>query len=285
MHIIRPRPSGGDFCISKNRQSRNKHPGIGQQENENAIIRGLVKNGATAKFRQLTPTLPGSHANRARLHPPQGRSNVTIPVRGRSIITLFSKPGAYESDRIRYILSIKNINVDIVNVDIHDPPEDLMDVNPYASLPTLVDRDLAVYGMNVITDYLDERYPHPPLMPPDPVGRAKLRVAAYHMERDWLQHLDTIDNGDGEEKQAILETLAAKLDAAADLFRSSPYFLSSELTLLDTMLVPFLWRLVQHDLDWEGLSKPIRTYAHRMFNDLAFRRSVAHAERGMRFDF
>jgi len=210
---------------------------------------------------------------------------VTIPVRGRSIITLFSEPGAYQSDRIRYILSIKNINVDIVNVDANNPPEDLMDINPYASLPTLVDRDLAVYGINVITDYLDERYPHPPLMPPDPVGRAKLRVAAYHMERDWLDHLDQLDHGTDEEKQATLETLTAKLEAASALFRGTPYFLSNELTLLDTMLVPFLWRLMQRGLDWENMSKPIRQYGHNMFNDKAFRRSVAFAERGMRFDF
>jgi len=143
---------------------------------------------------------------------------------------------------------------------------------------------------------LDERYPHPPLMPPDPVGRAKLRVAAYHMERDWLDHLDQLDHGTDEEKQATLETLTAKLEAASALFRGTPYFLSNELTLLDTMLVPFLWRLMQRGLDWENMSKPrgldwenmskpIRQYGHNMFNDMAFRRSVAFAERGMRFDF
>lgn len=209
-----------------------------------------------------------------------------IPARGRSLISVYSVSDSYDSHRIRFLLKTKNISsVDIIEVDPLNPPEDLIHLNPYHSTPTVVDRDLALYGITVITEYLDERYPHPPLMPPDPVTRAKLRLYTYRIEKDWLCYIPTLENGTPDEKDKAIEELTAKLHASADLFSQTKFFLSDDMTLVDTCLAPFLWRLEHYGLDWEELPKSIRTYAHMIFRKEAFKQSVSEQEREMRFDF
>ncbi len=209
-----------------------------------------------------------------------------IPARGRSIISVYSVSDSYDSHRIRFLLKTKNISsIDVIEVDPLNPPEDLIHINPYHTTPTVVDRDLALYGTTVITEYLDERYPHPPLMPPDPVTRAKLRLYAYRIEKDWLSYIPMLENGTVEEKKVAVEELTAKLNASVDLFSETKFFLSDEMTLVDTCLAPFLWRLEHYGLDWEELPKPIRTYAHMIFRRDSFKQSVSEQEREMRFDF
>jgi len=209
-----------------------------------------------------------------------------IPARGRSLISVFSVSDSYDSHRIRFLLKTKNISsVDIIEVDPLNPPEDLIHLNPYVTTPTVVDRDLALYGISVITEYLDERYPHPPLMPPDPVTRAKLRLYTYRIEKDWLCYIPALENGTPDEKEKAIEELTAKLHASADLFSETKFFLSDDMTLVDTCLAPFLWRLEHFGLDWEELPKSIRTYAHMIFRRDAFKQSVSEQEREMRFDF
>lgn len=209
-----------------------------------------------------------------------------IPARGRSIISVYSVSDSYDSHRIRFLLKTKNISsVDVIEVDPLNPPEDLIHINPYHTTPTVVDRDLALYGNTVITEYLDERYPHPPLMPPDPVTRAKLRLYAYRIEKDWLSYIPALENGTVEEKQVAIEELTAKLNGSVELFSETKFFLSDDMTLVDTCLAPFLWRLEHYGLDWEELPKPIRTYAHMIFRKESFKQSVSEQEREMRFDF
>jgi len=211
---------------------------------------------------------------------------VIIPARGRSIISVYSVSDSYDSHRIRFLLKTKNISsVDIIEVDPLDPPEDLIHINPYLTTPTVVDRDLALYGTTIITEYLDERYPHPPLMPPDPVTRAKLRLYTYRIEKDWLSYIPALENGTPEEKKTAIEELTAKLNSSVELFSETKFFLSSDMTLVDTCLAPFLWRLEHYGFDWEELPKPIRTYAHMIFRKESFKQSVSEQEREMRFDF
>lgn len=211
---------------------------------------------------------------------------VIIPARGRSIISVYSVSDSYDSHRIRFLLKTKNISsVDIIEVDPLNPPEDLIHINPYHSTPTVVDRDLALYGNTVITEYLDERYPHPPLMPPDPVTRAKLRLYSYRIENDWLSYIPVLENGTSDEKEAAIEELTAKLNGSVELFSETKFFLSDEMTLVDTCLAPFLWRLEHYGIDWEELPKEIRTYAHMIFRKDSFKQSVSEQEREMRFDF
>ncbi len=209
-----------------------------------------------------------------------------IPARGRSVISVYSVSDSYDSHRIRFLLKTKNISsVDVIEVDPLNPPEDLIHINPYHTTPTVVDRDLALYGTTVITEYLDERYPHPPLMPPDPVTRAKLRLYTYRMEKDWLSYIPALENGTIEEQKIAREELFDKLSASKDLFSETKYFLSEDMTLVDTCLAPFLWRLEHYGLDWEELPKPIRQYAHMIFRKESFKQSVSEQEREMRFDF
>jgi len=211
---------------------------------------------------------------------------VIIPARGRSVISVFSVSDSYDSHRIRFLLKTKNISsVDVIEVDPLNPPEDLIHINPYHTTPTVVDRDLALYGTTVITEYLDERYPHPPLMPPDPVTRAKLRLYTYRIEKDWLSYIPALENGTMEEQKTAREELFDKLCASEDLFSETKFFLSEDMTLVDTCLAPFLWRLEHYGLDWEELPKPIREYAHMIFRKESFKQSVSEQEREMRFDF
>jgi len=210
---------------------------------------------------------------------------VSIIERGRSVITIYSETEAFDSHRIRFLLATKNINCKIISVDRSDPPEDLLANNPKLEIPTLVDRDMHLYGVNVITEYLDERYPHPPLMPPDPMTRARLRFTVFRLENGWFQYVDKIENAIGEAKAQAIHDLTAELVAAESLFAENPYFMNTDMTLVDTNLVPFLWRLEHYGLDWESLPKSLRNYAHRMFQSKSFKKSITEAEREYRFDF
>ena len=210
---------------------------------------------------------------------------VAIPERGRSVITVYSESESFNSQCIRYLLSTKNINCKVIDVDRNNPPEDLMSLSPEMEIPTLVDRDMHLYGINVITEYLDERYPHPPLMPPDPMTRARLRFTIYRLQQDWFTYVDAIENAIGDAKKALIEELTAKLVGAESLFSEHEYFMYSEMTLVDIYMIPFLWRLEHYGLDWEKLPRSLRNYAHRLFQSKSFKRSVTEQEREYRFDF
>src|SRR5215467_563367 len=118
---------------------------------------------------------------------------MTVIANRRSVMTLFSKPADPWGHRTRLVLAEKSISVDIVDVDDGLLPEDLLDLNPYNTTPTLIDRDLVLYDSRVIMEYLDERFPHPPLMPVDPVSRARARLALYQIEHDWYDLARKLD--------------------------------------------------------------------------------------------
>ena len=173
----------------------------------------------------------------------------------RSVMTLFSRPTDIHSHRTRLVLAEKNINIEISNVPGPDLPEDLMDLNPYHTVPTLVDRDLTLYDSRVIIEYLDERFPHPPLMPVDPVSRAKARLTLFRIETDWYTLADQIDKAK-ERRHATKarKILRESLLATVDVFRVKPYFLSDEFSLVDCSVAPILWRLPQR---WRVSLRPI----------------------------
>src|SRR5271154_4774483 len=136
-------------------------------------------------------------------------------------MTLFSAPNDPFSHRTRIVLAEKGISIDIVSVDSAKFPEDLLDLNPYHSVPTLVDRDLVLYDSRVIIEYLDERFPHPPLMPIDPVTRAQFRVALYRVERDWYALAHDIEQGAlSKTSDHSRKVLAEAICASADVFKA-----------------------------------------------------------------
>jgi stringent starvation protein A len=200
----------------------------------------------------------------------------------RSVMTLFSAHDCVRCHRIRIILAEKDIAVDVVNLDPNDLPEDLSDLNPYNEVPTLVDRDLALYGTHVITEYLDERFPHPPLMPVDPVSRAAARLALYRVERDWYAGMDAIAQSSGAALTKARKVFRESLLNATEIFDLKPFFLSDEFSIVDAAIAPVMWRLPAAGIPLEGLPKSIQTYADRVCKRESFQLSLTEAERELR---
>jgi len=156
------------------------------------------------------------------------------------------------------VLAEKGISIDIVSVEPGKLPEDLLDLNPYHSVPTLVDRDLVLYDSRVIIEYLDERFPHPPLMPVDPVTRAQFRLALYRIERDWYALVQQIEQ-DPDKKNTVKlkKILRDTVLQSTELFKVKPYFLSDEFSLVDATIAPVLWRLPYYEIDLPPQAQPI----------------------------
>lgn len=201
----------------------------------------------------------------------------------RSVMTLFSKPTCIHSHRTRLVLAEKNINIDIANVQGPELPEDLMDLNPYHTVPTLVDRDLVLYDSRVIIEYLDERFPHPPLMPVDPVTRAQFRLALFRIENDWYPLAEQFD-ADVERKQAgkSRKMLRESILASADLFSAKQFFLSDEFSLVDCSIAPVLWRLPAYGIDLGTRAEAVEAYMRRVFERRSFQQSLTELEQEMR---
>jgi RNA polymerase-associated protein len=201
----------------------------------------------------------------------------------RSVMTLYSKPTCIHSHRTRLVLAEKNINIDITSVDGPELPEDLMDLNPYHTMPTLVDRDLVLYDARVIIEYMDERFPHPPLMPVDPVTRAQFRLALFRIETDWYQLAEQYE-ADGEHKLSSKsrKMLRESILASVDLFAAKPYFLSDDFSLVDCSISPILWRLPVYGIDLGSNAEPIEAYMKRVFERRSFQESLTELEQEMR---
>lgn len=202
----------------------------------------------------------------------------------RSSMALFSNARDHYSHRVRLVLAEKGVTVDVVEADDDNKPEDLAEVNPYNSLPTLLDRDLALYEVNVIIEYLDERFPHPPLLPVYPVQRAQSRLWIYRIDREWSSKLDILVAGrqSEAERNRVKEELRESIISTARIFSRKPFFMNDELTLVDCCVVPILWRLKMLDINLRDKSaRPLRNYMQRMFERTAFRRSLTEAEQEM----
>jgi len=201
----------------------------------------------------------------------------------RSVMTLYSKPTCIHSHRARLVLAEKNINIDITSVDGPELPEDLMDLNPYHTMPTLVDRDLVLYDSRVIIEYLDERFPHPPLMPVDPVTRAQFRLALFRIETDWYQLAEQYDaDGDRKLSSKSRKMLRESILASVELFAAKPYFLSDDFSLVDSSISPILWRLPVYGIDLGSQAEPIEAYMKRVFERRSFQESLTELEQEMR---
>jgi len=202
----------------------------------------------------------------------------------RSSMTLFSDSGDHYSHRIRIILAEKGISAELVAVDSKAPPRELGEINPYNSLPTLVDRDLALYESKVIMEYLDERFPHPPLLPVYPVARAQSRLWIHRLEQDWAPLVDNLskpgsDNSAARKRQALKGSLLA----IAPIFVEMPFFMSEEFTIVDCCLAPILWRLPSLGIELGSApqAQPLMDYQSRLFNRHSFRQSLTDTERDM----
>ena len=203
----------------------------------------------------------------------------------RSSMTLFSDARDQYSHRVRMVLAEKGVTVEIIDVDPGNKPEDLAEINPYNSLPTLLDRDLVLYEANVIMEYLDERFPHPPLLPVYPVQRALSRLWITRVEREWSGRMDILMAGKGRETvlSKARKELRESIISIAPIFAEKPFFMNEDFTLVDCCVAPILWRLKEVDIALpEKSTRPLQKYMQMMFEREGFRASLTESELEMR---
>lgn len=199
-------------------------------------------------------------------------------------LTCYSDPADHYSHRVRLVLAEKGVSVEIIEVESGRCPPKLAEANPYGTVPTLVDRDLALYESSVVMEYLDERYPHPPLLPVYPVARANSRLLMHRIQRDWCSLIDRILDTRSKEadKAQARKELRESLTGVSALFADKPFFLSEELSLVDCCLLPILWRLPVLGIELPRQAKPLLDYMERQFARESFRASLSSVERDMR---
>jgi len=197
-------------------------------------------------------------------------------------MNIYTTVSAAHCHRTRIVLNEKDIAHENIIVDEKKLPEDLLDLNPYGSVPTLVDRDLVLYHSRVIIEYLEERFPHPPLMPVGPVARAQTRLALYRVESDWYPLVDIIETKPEKAAAKARKELAESIAATTDVFAAMPHFLSEDFTLVDASIAPVLWRLPYFGIELPKTAQPIYDYAKRIFEREGFQASLTETEREMR---
>ena len=202
---------------------------------------------------------------------------MAVTANKRSVMTLYSGKDDLKSHQVRLVLAEKGVGVEITYVTDESTPEDLLQLNPYPeATPTLVDRELVLYNAQIIMEYLDERFPHPPLMPVYPVARGTSRLMMYRIERDWYSLAEKIQQGDAQARQELKEGILS----LAPIFADTPYFMSEEFSLVDCYLAPLLWRLPAYGIDLEGQgAKEIKQYMVRLFERKTFQDSLTEEEK------
>lgn len=195
----------------------------------------------------------------------------------RSSITVFCHENCIFSQRVKIVLGEKGINFDVVYVDPKNPCEDFVDVNPYGNLPTLIDRELMLNQSSIIMEYLDDRFPHPPLLPVYPVEKAKSRLTIHRIEQDWYTLVKIITNNP-DKADAARQQLLQQFISLIPIFKQMPYFLSNEFSLVDCAIAPVLWRLPQYGIKLPAKCAPIIEYCERVFTRNSFQASLSDSE-------
>lgn len=198
----------------------------------------------------------------------------------RTIMSLFSDVDDVYSHQVRIVLAEKGVNVEILAVKQDEPGSDLLALNPYGTVPTLIDRELVLYEARIIMEYLDERFPHPPLLPVYPVARAETRKMMHRIEQDWYYLMNYILKD--ENAEAARANLLESLTSLDPVFADKLYFLSDEFSLLDCALAPLLWRLPKLGIEISAEFKGLIAYMQRVFKRESFQTSLTDAERQIR---
>ena len=197
---------------------------------------------------------------------------------------LYSGPTDPFSHRCRFLLYEKAMDFDIRDVDPNNVPEEVLAISPYGEIPILAERDLYLYDANIICEYLDERFPHPQLMPSEPVERARVRLFLLNFDRELFTHVRTLESkqADPQSQNVAREAIRGQLIAMAPLFQKNRYILGDTFSMLDIVMAPLLWRLEAYGIDLPKSSAPILTYAERLFSKQSFIDSMTPVEKVMR---
>ncbi len=198
--------------------------------------------------------------------------------------TLYSASQELESHAVRFVMAHKSIEREVLELKFDEMPEEIIELNPFQTLPTLFDRGMVLYDLSVILEYLDERFPFPPLLPVDPIEKAEKRLLIYRFTRAegcWYELVDSVLNGNKINADAARKTLNGNLVELLPLFAHKPYFKSDSMTLVDVCLAPILWRLRILEITLEEKAKPLKAYASRLFEKDGFHESLTIAEKDL----
>ena len=209
-----------------------------------------------------------------------------VSLSNRTSMALFSDPLDHYSHRVRIVMSEKGVSSEIIDTDSNNLSAEILEVSPYAEMPVLVDRDVCLYNSVILMEYLDERFPHPPLLPVYPVSRAHIRLFIERIERDWCGIFDDLIEGKlsaAKAKTARVE-LKSQILGMSQILKEKPYFMSDEFSLIDCCIAPILWRLplINIELKKDAKSKPIYAYMERVFTKKCFIDSLSELERDIR---
>jgi len=197
-------------------------------------------------------------------------------------MTLYSNPNCAQSHRVRIVLGEKDLVFKVISVENSENNEDLIALNPNNTTPTFVDRNLVLHESRVIMEYLDERFPHPPLMPVDPVIRAKTRMVLHYIEKDLYGLLDDIKSSGEKKSSAAKFKLRDNLMLSLDFLQGSKFFLSDDFSIIDCSIAPILWRLPEYGIELPKSGKPILKYAERIFARQSFMENLSEQEEEIR---
>lgn len=202
------------------------------------------------------------------------------------MMVLYSGTTCPFSQRCRFVLFEKGMDFEIRDVDLFNKPEDVSVMNPYGQVPILVERDLILYESNIINEYIDERFPHPQLMPGDPIARARVRLFLFNFEKELFVHVSTLESRQTKSNEKALEKARAairdRLTQLAPVFLKNKYMLGEEFSMLDVAIAPLLWRLDHYGIELPKSALPLAKYAERIFARPAYIEALTPSEKIMR---
>ncbi|HAF44150.1 MAG: glutathione S-transferase N-terminal domain-containing protein [Nitrosomonadales bacterium] len=198
------------------------------------------------------------------------------------MMTLYSGTTDPYSHRCRFVLFEKGMDFQVIDVDVFNKPEDLAVMNPYNTVPVLVERDLILYEANIINEYIDERFPHPQLMPPDPVMRARARLFLHRFENELFCHIPGLESSNAKVAEKARAAVRENLTQIAPVFAKQKFMLGDEFSMLDVAIAPLLWRLDHYGIQLDKEAAPLMKYAERLFSRPAYIEAMTPAEKAMR---
>ncbi|MDC0028764.1 glutathione S-transferase N-terminal domain-containing protein [Gammaproteobacteria bacterium] len=209
-----------------------------------------------------------------------------VSLSNRTSMALFSDPLDHYSHRVRIVMAEKGVTGEIIDSDVDNLSNELLEVSPYSELPVLVDRDVCLYDSVILMEYLDERFPHPPLLPVYPVSRAEIRLFIQRVQKDWCNKFDNLIDGkltDSESKK-VKQEFKSQILGLSPILKEKPFFMSEDFSLVDCCIAPILWRLpiIGIELQKDTKTKPIYEYMQRVFTRPCFLESLSELERDMR---
>ena len=198
------------------------------------------------------------------------------------MMTLYSGSTCPYSHRCRIVLFEKDMDFEVIDVDMHNKPEEVASISPSGKMPVLIERDLILTESNIINEYIDERFPHPQLMPPDPVMRARARLVLFNFEHDLFTHVNTLEHSLGKGSDKARQEIRDSVSQLTPILTKQKYLMNDEFSMLDVAIAPLLWRLEHYGIELPKVAAPVLKYRERLFSRPAFINALTPTEKALR---